>query len=150
MSLNPTKIQELGSLLLVGALWGCTNPLLRKGSLDAQKHTADNNTSMLRSLLQIQVWFPYILNQCGSILFYVTLRNSDLAMAVPICNALALVFSVVTSFLLREPISQPIRTLLGATLILIGVTVCLSEDGDDKMVEHESEMVMVASSSGEL
>ena len=47
-------------------------------------------------------------------------------MAVPICNAIALLFSFLTSSLLGEPIEKPFQTILGASLILIGVTICVS------------------------
>jgi hypothetical protein len=69
---------------------------------------------------------PYILNQSGSIVFYILLANSDLSLAVPICNALALVFSFITSYMLGEPIHKPIQTFLGASLVLVGVTICVS------------------------
>ena len=122
---NDKQYQELGSMLLVGALWGCTNPLLRQGSLSV-KQQQQQDTSNLTRLLNLRVWLPYyLLNQCGSMLFYVTLRQSDLTLAVPLCNALALVCSVLTSFALGEAIPQPIRTIVGAALVLLGVTICV-------------------------
>jgi hypothetical protein len=47
-------------------------------------------------------------------------------MAVPVCNAMALVFSFGTSFLLGEPIEKPFLAALGASLVLAGVTICVS------------------------
>ena len=70
----------------------------------------------------------YILNQFGSVLFYIQLSKSDLTLAVPICNGLALVFSFVTSYFLGEPINKPLRTLLGASLVVAGVAICLTAD----------------------
>ena len=120
------QYQELGSMLLVGALWGCTNPLLRQGSLSVKKQQQQDKSTTLTRLLNLRLWLPYyLLNQCGSILFYVTLRQSDLTLAVPLCNALALVCSVLTSFALGEAIPQPIRTIVGAALVLMGVTICV-------------------------
>ena len=113
-------------MLLVGALWGCTNPLLRQGSLSVKKQQQQDKSTTLTRLLNLRLWLPYyLLNQCGSILFYVTLRQSDLTLAVPLCNALALVCSVLTSFALGEAIPQPIRTIVGAALVLMGVTICV-------------------------
>ena len=128
------------SMLVVGALWGCTNPLLRKGSAEVtsssssssspSSSTCEKKDSFLASALKpffgIKVWLPYVLNQSGSVVFYILLANSDISMAVPICNAMALLFSFVTSSLLGEPIEKPFRTVLGASLILTGVTICVS------------------------
>lgn len=132
--LGSDRVSDLASMLLVGALWGCTNPLLRKGALEAEQQqkqrSATTKTSFLKStlmaFLNFKVWLPYLLNQSGSIVFYSLLANSDLSLAVPICNALALLFSFGTSALLGEPIDKPFRTFLGAALVLVGVTICVS------------------------
>lgn len=127
-----TNAFEILSLILVGALWGCTNPLLRQGAVDAaaaDKNREATTRSQLRSffhqLLHIRVWLPYVVNQSGSLLYYFTLANSDLSLAVPICNALALVFSVATSLVLGEPLRRPWMTCLGAAMVVTGVTLCL-------------------------
>ena len=121
------------SMMVVGALWGCTNPLLRKGSVEAAKDTKSDtkqDTSMLqkfvKSFLDVKVWLPYVLNQSGSLAFYFLLAKSDISTAVPICNAMALLFSFVTSSVLGEPIPNLPKTALGASLILVGVTICVS------------------------
>lgn len=128
-----TNALKILCLILVGALWGCTNPLLRQGAVDAatadKKNHQANARSQLRSffhqLLHIRVWLPYVVNQSGSLLYYFTLANSDLSLAVPICNALALVFSVATSLVLGEPLRRPWLTCLGAAMVVTGVTLCL-------------------------
>ena len=125
---------DILSMMVVGALWGCTNPLLRKGSVEATTEVTsrkDENTSsmlgaFLKSFLNLKVWLPYVLNQSGSLAFYVLLAKSDISTAVPICNAMALLFSFVTSWFLGEPIHNLPRTALGAGLILVGVTICVS------------------------
>jgi Putative transmembrane family 234 len=129
---------EIASLLLVGALWGCSNPYLRKGSVAAAELNendtiaSSNGTQywliqQLSKFRYIQVWLPYVLNQTGSILFYITLSRNDLSMTVPVANALALVFSIVTStWLLNEPVQRPLYTAIGATCIMVGVTICVS------------------------
>lgn len=135
------------SMMVVGALWGCTNPLLRRGSAEitssssSQPSTSEKKKdsflpSALKSFFDIKVWLPYVLNQSGSVVFYILLANSDISMAVPICNAIALLFSFVTSSLLGEPIEKPLRTALGASLILAGVTICVSSQ---EQAEQEEE-----------
>ncbi|KGL76139.1 Transmembrane protein 234, partial [Tinamus guttatus] len=47
---------------------------------------------------------PFLLNQCGSLLFYLTLASTDLSLAVPLCNSLALVATLVTGKILGEDI----------------------------------------------
>jgi len=148
------KAVDVILLALVGAFWGCTNPFLRKGAAQLKDDKAatnkktdaqdkddsnNNNHSMFQALkasslkfLNIQVWLPYALNQFGSILFYVALSRSDLTLAVPICNALALVFSTITSFLvLGETVDQPIRAVLGSALVMVGVGICISTRNEE-------------------
>jgi hypothetical protein len=128
---NNGFLKDSMSMILVGALWGCTNPLLRKGSVEATDTITGSDDSSflmssLKSFLNVKIWFPYALNQSGSIVFYVLLAKSDLSLAVPVTNALALLFSFLTSLLLGEPIQKPFRSLLGATLVLVGVAICVS------------------------
>ena len=68
------------SAVLVGAVWGCTNPFLRKGATndeniggqsrdgksdkptDDQSNQSKKNNSMVQSLLRfrrVRVWLPY-------------------------------------------------------------------------------------------
>uniref|UniRef100_A0A7S2HGD9 EamA domain-containing protein n=1 Tax=Helicotheca tamesis TaxID=374047 RepID=A0A7S2HGD9_9STRA len=139
---------EWMSFVLVGAVWGCTNPFLRKGSADdddpntqqsnaegcreddqiKQKMKGNEQQSIINSLLRLTrvgVFLPYLLNQCGSLLYYHLLANSDLTLSVPISNALALLFSALTSFFLGERLDKPLRATLGATFVLVGVGICL-------------------------
>jgi drug/metabolite transporter (DMT)-like permease len=130
------KLLDLVLLILVGAFWGCTNPFLRLGaSHDVSKSDGSNSETsnsvldILRAsavkFLNVRVWLPYALNQFGSILFYIALSRSDLTLAVPICNALALVFSIVTSFALGERVDRPIQAVVGSALVMSGIAICL-------------------------
>ncbi|NWR49039.1 TM234 protein, partial [Regulus satrapa] len=47
---------------------------------------------------------PFLLNQAGSLLFYLTLSCTGLALAVPLCNSLALLVTLGTGTLLGEDI----------------------------------------------
>ena len=139
------------SAVLVGAVWGCTNPFLRKGatndenncgrSEDAkgdkpnaeQPDDGNKNQSMVQSLLRFRrlgVWLPYLLNQSGSILYYKLLATSDLSLSVPVCNALALVFSSATSFLLGERVDRPVAAIFGSLLVTLGVAICMASKDD--------------------
>lgn len=142
------KAVEVASLVLVGALWGCTNPYLRKGSVEAASIAPSNASSpsdppkttlqcvrsSLSKFLHFSVWLPYLFNQAGSVLYYFTLSQSDLSLAVPICNALSLVFSIATSYALGERSDHPWRTAAGSALVVSGVAICLysREEHDGK------------------
>ena len=125
----PTSVADITAVVLVGAFWGCTNPLLRQGSLAAaavgpDTTTPNSWTHQLRKLRHVRVWMPYAVNQIGSLLFNLTLAQTELSLAVPVANALALVFSVLTTILIGEPLYQPVKTVIGASLVVGGVALC--------------------------
>ena len=137
------NVSEALSLLLVGILWGCTNPFMRRGFIETkstkqQQEDDDGLKSFILNklvlLINIKVWLPYLLNQCGSLLYYKTLASSNLTLSVPICNALSLVFSCVTSALLGERMNRPRRAIFGVVLILLGVGVCMYSNEIDELV----------------
>mmetsp|Transcript_23257 Transcript_23257/g.32489 ORF Transcript_23257/g.32489 Transcript_23257/m.32489 type:complete len:168 (+) Transcript_23257:33-536(+) len=157
--------RDLFSIVLVGAFWGCTNPFLRRGAAAANKdddkdvsqetkaekkrHPNQEQSQQLSSLgstvlsslqnfRRFEVWLPYLFNQCGSLLFYYLLANSDLTVAVPVCNALSLVFSIVTSFYLGERLDKPIQAFVGAALVTGGVAICVASSfTDNEEIDNE-------------
>ena len=129
---------EAASLILVGMLWGCTNPMMRKGFVDSKaKRNVDEPPSSaggstirakLAVLVDFRVWLPYAINQLGSLLYYKTLGDSAMTMSVPVCNATSVAFSTLTSVLLGEKVDQPGRAALGVSSVMIGVAICMTED----------------------
>ena len=98
-----------------------------------QPENGNKNRSLVQSLLRfrrVRVWLPYLLNQSGSILYYKLLATSDLSLSVPVCNALALVFSSATSFLLGERVDRPLAALFGSLLVTLGVAICMASKDD--------------------
>mmetsp|Transcript_4903 Transcript_4903/g.5747 ORF Transcript_4903/g.5747 Transcript_4903/m.5747 type:complete len:98 (+) Transcript_4903:179-472(+) len=79
---------SLFSLIAVGALWGCTNSLIKKGSEDKQSEvdTPSNKSPkawilyVVKSVVNLfRNWkflLPFALNQSGSLLYYVLLGSS--------------------------------------------------------------------------
>ena len=127
--------EEALFLLLVGALWGCTNPLMRKASEQPSakntQHAITTKTSnpimrLLSKLANIKIWLPYAINQMGSLLYYKLLPSSRLTVSVPICNATAMVFSCITSILLGERVDKPWRAGLGVICIMVGSGICMT------------------------
>ncbi|XP_023796714.1 transmembrane protein 234, partial [Cyanistes caeruleus] len=68
---------------------------------------------------------PFLLNQAGSLLFYLTLASTDLSLAVPLCNSLALIVTLVTGKILGEDIGGT-RAVAGMLLTILGVSLCLA------------------------
>lgn len=134
-----TNYYDICSLMMVGLIWGCTNPLVRRGGADAGEsapatgHKNDSSSSSSTGVVakfvgriqRVQVLIPYLLNQSGSLVFYYLLSTSDLSLAVPICNGLALVFSALTSHVLGERVDKPIRAIVGISLVVCGVCICV-------------------------
>ncbi|NXS62439.1 TM234 protein, partial [Brachypteracias leptosomus] len=68
---------------------------------------------------------PFLLNQSGSLLFYLTLASTDLSLAVPLCNSLALIVTLVTGRILGEDIGGK-RAAAGMLLTVLGVSLCVA------------------------
>ena len=67
----------------------------------------------------------FLLNQCGSVLFYFTLASADLSLAVPISNSLTLLFTVLIGSYLGENIGFA-RSYVGMLFVMIGIGVCVA------------------------
>uniref|UniRef100_A0A8B9T2U2 Transmembrane protein 234 n=1 Tax=Anas platyrhynchos TaxID=8839 RepID=A0A8B9T2U2_ANAPL len=123
---------EAAVLLLVAALWGSTGPFLRHGRGGAggaaapePPEAAAGRDPLPGPQLQGEYMVPFLLNQCGSLLFYLTLASADLSLAVPLCNSLALIFTLVTGRMLGEDIGGK-RAMAGMVLTLLGVVLCVA------------------------
>ncbi|KFP33540.1 Transmembrane protein 234, partial [Colius striatus] len=68
---------------------------------------------------------PFLLNQGGSLIFYLTLASTDLSLAVPLCNSLALIVTLLTGRILGEDIGGK-RAVAGMLLTSLGVTLCVA------------------------
>jgi drug/metabolite transporter (DMT)-like permease len=127
-------IVSLLCYLLVGILWGCTNPFIKRAqnhsnTLPSNKNNSNSGTfGMLRRLFNDpKVYIPYSINQSGSILFYFLLSKEPVSRAAPICNALTFIFTAITGFyILGEKVSRPFLLILGIALVIIGTFVCIT------------------------
>ncbi|XP_053357401.1 transmembrane protein 234 [Clarias gariepinus] len=120
---------EVLCLLLVSALWGATNPFLRKGTEGIEQVKKGNKISQFLAevkflFLNVKYLVPFLLNQSGSLVFYLTLATTDLSLAVPTVNSLSLVFTMFTGRLLGEEFGGK-SAVLGMVLITAGVTLCV-------------------------
>jgi drug/metabolite transporter (DMT)-like permease len=115
-------------LVLVAALWGSTNPLMKQGASGIDSIPKHNRFlqplyELIFLLLNWRYMLPFTLNQCGSVLYYVTLASVDLSLAVPVANSLTFIFTAFASRLMGEHI--PGRTFAGMLFVVAGVTLCV-------------------------
>jgi hypothetical protein len=77
-------IENAIAMMLVGLIWGITNPFLEKGSSSySEQITQEKDKSRMKIfydvyqiLLNYKFLIPFLLNQTGSILFYFTLGKA--------------------------------------------------------------------------
>ncbi|KAK9729405.1 hypothetical protein K7432_000284 [Basidiobolus ranarum] len=122
-------IENAIGFFLVAICWGFTNPFIKRGSKGLENLQKD--TFLKQTLAEI--WFlitrwqyvlPLAINLSGSVVYYYTLGKADLSLAVPITNSLTFIFTTFAGYLLGEKVSS--RDLLGMSLVVAGVTLCVS------------------------
>ena len=117
------------SFLAVALVWGITNPLLKKGSAGVEKIQGRGRLRQLFSelaflALRWQYAVPFLVNQSGSVLYYVTIGQADISLAVPITNSLTFLVTSVAGRLMGE--KPPTNTTyLGVLFVLVGVALCI-------------------------
>ncbi|XP_023558825.1 transmembrane protein 234 isoform X1 [Octodon degus] len=123
------SLGQVLALVLVAVLWGGTQPLLKRASAGLQEVQERNWARQLLQemktlFLNTEYLVPFLLNQCGSLLYYLTLASTDLTLAVPICNSLAIVFTLIVGKLLGEDVGGK-RAAIGMVLTMTGITLCI-------------------------
>ena len=117
-------------MLAVALVWGCSNPFLKHGSEGVQRVHGNNWVHQVLLELQFlvthcQYTLPFLVNQSGSILYYLTVAKLDISLAVPIVNSLTVLFTIVVGLMLGERVRGG-RSYLGMALVLAGVAFCLA------------------------
>uniref|UniRef100_A0A7M4E1J5 Transmembrane protein 234 n=1 Tax=Crocodylus porosus TaxID=8502 RepID=A0A7M4E1J5_CROPO len=130
------SLREVSMLVLVAVLWGGTNPFLKTGTEGLEK--VKRETRLLQLFAEMRFLFlnykymvPLAFNQCGSILYYVTLASADLSLAVPLCNSLAMIITLITGKVLGEDIGGK-RAMVGMLLTVLGVALCIAGSVNEK------------------
>ncbi|XP_069827449.1 transmembrane protein 234 [Dendropsophus ebraccatus] len=123
------------SLLLVAILWGVTNPFLRRGAEGVERVRVEGRVRRLLCeakflISNYRYVVPFLLNQSGSVVFYLTLASTDLSLAVPVCNSLALVFTMGTGKMLGEDIGGK-GAVAGLLLTILGISICVGSSVSD-------------------
>ena len=117
-------------IFVASFLWGATNPFLGKASSGIEKIHSDSQIKKI--FLELYFLFtnlnyliPFVLNQLGSVLFYVALAYANLSLVVPLTNSLTLLFTTITSILLGEQTCN-FKTFVGLFFVIAGVSICVS------------------------
>eukprot|EP01017_Pseudomicrothorax_dubius_P048116 TRINITY_DN8704_c0_g2_i2.p1 TRINITY_DN8704_c0_g2~~TRINITY_DN8704_c0_g2_i2.p1 ORF type:complete len:140 (-),score=13.71 TRINITY_DN8704_c0_g2_i2:61-480(-) len=79
-------------LVLVGLIWGVTNPLMEEGSKEKsnKKESSDIDVgSLFKTLTNWRFILPYAVNQGGSGLYYYLLSSASLSVAPVVSNSIA-------------------------------------------------------------
>ena len=84
--------------LLVGALWGCTNPFIKFAQM--KSNTKSSSSTVFATLKKFFtdpfMFLPFLLNQSGSFFFYYILSSQPISIASPVCNSLSFMFTAIT------------------------------------------------------
>lgn len=121
-------LDTLFPIFLIGLIWGVTNPLVKRGSVIAErKLAAKRNRGVLQQWIVLlstpSFLLPQALNQCGSGLFIYLLGTHNISLVVPAANAASLVFNAVTDVVLGESYNK-LLLLPGVMLVACGIMLC--------------------------
>lgn len=119
---------SIASFVLVGLLWGATNPLIKRGSVIVEsKKSARQRGGVLGEWLALlstpSFLVPQLLNQVGSVLFAASLGRADISLAVPTANATSLAANAVADLLLGERY-RICYLVPGLLLVGSGIVLC--------------------------
>lgn len=125
------QFNQIVPFVAVGFLWGVTNPLIKRGSSGIQSTTKNTNNKLYQALLELkflvlrwQYILPFLLNQCGSLLYVYALQDSEISLAVPIAQSCTFLFTTLTALCLREQMPNKL-SFFGIALISIGINICI-------------------------
>jgi multidrug transporter EmrE-like cation transporter len=121
-------------------VWGITNALMKMAD--------ERFTTPQDGFLKNWRWIVcFLFNQSGSLLFYLTLRDADISLVVPVCQATTLAFTVIGSFVFGESFQGDLKcafcmllnvfkrlttrqtgTIAGLVLVSAGVAIMRNEE----------------------
>ncbi|KAH6600416.1 hypothetical protein BASA50_002314 [Batrachochytrium salamandrivorans] len=104
-------IESIVGLFIVAVCWGFTNPFIKSGSKGLEEVSRAHADSPWWQRQTAEIWFlgtrwqyvlPLAVNLCGSTVYYYTLGDADLSLAVPITNSLTLALTALAGIALGE------------------------------------------------
>lgn len=88
-------------IVLAACFWGATNPFLKNGAIGLEEESSVFG-KFVRLLKNWQFLVPFGLNQFGSLLYYYSMGQYPISIAVTVVNALTLIITTITSYALGE------------------------------------------------
>lgn len=124
--------------LIVGLCWGVTNPFIKRATMtkalenassEGEKGVVQSHRATLRQFCtEPRIFLPFLVNQSGSIVYYLLLSKEPISKAAPICNALTFILTAITGYVfLKEEIRSPLLLATGSFLVLCGIYLCCSD-----------------------
>ena len=109
-------------IILAAVFWGVTNPFLKQGApgLSEEKSIIGK---LIKLVTNWQFVVPFALNQFGSLLYYYSMGQYPISVAVTVVNALTLIVTTLTSYALGEACLAR-GELAGICLIVAGIILC--------------------------
>ena len=115
--------------ILVGLLWGATNPYIRRGTLAVQARRPKN--AVVAHVTTPAFIVPQLLNLSGSLFYSLLLRQpgSRLSIAVPLANGTSILANAVVDWSVAGKNDRQVsaKYLLGVVCLVLGVLLCSSE-----------------------
>ena len=117
--------------ILVGFLWGATNPYIRRGTLVVQRRALRSKNAFVAHVTTPAFIVPQLLNLSGSLLFTLLLRQpgSRLSIAVSLANGTSILTNAVVDWAVAGKNGRHVsaKYLLGVACLVLGVLLCSNE-----------------------
>lgn len=128
-------IESVLYLTCVALLWGATNPFIKRGAVGLENVKSSSRLKQFFKELAFllsnpKYTIPFLINQSGSVLYFLTLSTTDISLALPVTNSLTFVITAVTGWILGEEKIHR-NTYMGMALILAGTAVCCWDKTDN-------------------
>jgi hypothetical protein len=117
-----SNVQQTTASVIVGLLWGLTNPLIKRGS-EAVERSKKQGQHWLLAHLSPQFLIPLLANQSGSALFIWLLGKGEIGSVVPQANGFSLIFTALADLALGERYNLA-WLIPGLLLVASGVLLC--------------------------
>ncbi|XP_043261987.1 transmembrane protein 234 homolog isoform X2 [Colletes gigas] len=122
------SVDSVTYLVIVAILWGITNPFIKKGAQGLENVKSSSRFGQFFKelaflLTTLKYLVPFIINQSGSVLYFLTLSSTDISLAVPVTNSLTFVITAITGWILGEEKIHR-NTYIGMSMVLIGTVLC--------------------------
>ena len=118
--------------VVVGLLWGATNPYIRLGTLRVESKLstpAPLSTLVLSHVTAPLFVVPQLLNLSGSVLFtfLLGLPSTQLSLAVPVANGTSILANAVVDWAVERTEELSTSYLCGILCLGLGVLLCSGE-----------------------